>query len=114
MFYRDLKQIYFVKKIIPTAGSYSLIIGLSNGMFFHTFYHHLTKISEIETAVIGPKHRSGGPSKTKIMNYFFRKKIIVNQCLLLILHQNQNLELKYRNVFFSHKCLLSSIVIELS
>ena len=63
MFYSDLKQIYFIK-IVPTTGSHSLIIDLSNDMFFHIFYCHLTKISEIETAVIGPKQRSGGPSKT--------------------------------------------------
>ena len=63
MFYSDLKQIYFIK-IIPKTGSHSLIIDLSNDVFLHIFYRHLTKISEIETAVIGPKYRSGGRSKT--------------------------------------------------
>ena len=48
----------------PT-GSHSLIIDLSNDVFFHIFYRQLTNISEIETAVIGPKHGSGGPSKNK-------------------------------------------------
>ena len=54
----------FHKKIIPTTGSHSLIIDLSNDVFFHVLYHHLTKLSEIETAVIGPKHHSGGLSKS--------------------------------------------------
>ena len=63
MFYSDLISICF-KKIIPTTGSHSLIIDLSNDVFLHIFYRHLTKISEFETAVIGPKHRSGGLSKT--------------------------------------------------
>ena len=49
----------FHKKIIPTTGSHSLFIDLSNDVFFHVFYHYLTKLSEIETAVIGPKHHSG-------------------------------------------------------
>ena len=64
MFYSDLKQIYFIK-IIPTTGSNSLFIYLSNDVIFHIFYRHLTKISEIETAVIRLKHRSGGLSNTK-------------------------------------------------
>ena len=47
------------------TGSHSLIIGLSNdGVFFHIFYRHSTKISEIEMDVIGPKHSSWGLSKT--------------------------------------------------
>ena len=64
MFYRDLKQIYFFyKKIIPASGSNSLIIDLSNNVFFHIFYYHLTKISEVEVAVIGQKIPERGPSK---------------------------------------------------
>ena len=63
MFYGDLKpNLFFL--IILTTGSHSLIIYLSNDVFFHIFYRHLTKISEIETVNIGPKHRGGGPSKT--------------------------------------------------
>ena len=52
-------------------------------------YRHLTKISEIETVGIGPKHWSGGCQKqikTNKINYFFHKKIIVNQCPIIILH----------------------------
>ena len=63
MFYSCLKLIYCIK-MIPKTGSHSLIIDLSNDMYFHIFYRHLTKISEIGTAVIGPKHRNRGPSKT--------------------------------------------------
>ena len=37
MFYSDLKQIYVIK-IIPTTGSHSLIIGLSNNVFLHIFF----------------------------------------------------------------------------
>ena len=50
--------------MILKTGSHSLIIDLSNDVFFHIFYRHLTKISAIEAVEIGPKHRSGGPSKT--------------------------------------------------
>ena len=76
-------------KIILMTGSHSLIIDLSNDVFFHTFYRHLTKISEIKMVGIGPKHRSGGPSKmnkNNEINYVFHKKIIVNQCPIIILH----------------------------
>ena len=69
-----------MKKIL-TTGSNSLIIDLSNDVFFHIFYRHLTEISEIETVDIRPKHRSGGPSKKiktdKIYYFFFHKKIMV-------------------------------------
>ena len=63
MFYSDLKQIYLIKTNSMTC-SYSLIIDLSNDVFFHIFYCHFTKILEIETAVIGPKHQGWGLSKT--------------------------------------------------
>ena len=46
-------------------------------MFFHIFNRQLTNILEIETAVIGPKHGSGGrqkTNKTNKKNYFFAKK----------------------------------------
>ena len=33
MFYSDKKKIYFIKKMIPTTGSHSLIIDLSNDVF---------------------------------------------------------------------------------
>ena len=55
----------FHKKIIPTTGFHSLFIDLFNDVFFHIFYRQLTNLSEIEAAVIGPKHRSGGLSKNK-------------------------------------------------
>ena len=42
-------------------------------MFFHIFNRHLTKISEIETAAIGPKHRSG-PELIKLIIFFGKKK----------------------------------------
>ena len=46
------------------TGSHSLINDLSNDVVFHVFYlHDLTKILEIETAIIGPKHRRGGRQK---------------------------------------------------
>ena len=89
MFYRDLKPNLFHKKIILTTGSHRLIIDLSNDVLFHIFYRHLTKMSEIETVNSGPKHRSGGPSKqieTNKNDYFFHKKISVNQCPIIILH----------------------------
>ena len=41
MFYSDLKQIYFIK-IIPMTGSHSLIIDLSNDVFFHILNGRLT------------------------------------------------------------------------
>ena len=47
------------------TGSLSLIIDLSNDVFFHIFYRNLAKISEIEMVNIGPKHQSRGPSKIK-------------------------------------------------
>ena len=60
MFYSDL----FHKKNNSNDCFHRLIIDLSNDVFFHIFYRHLTKISEIETVDIGPKHRSRGLSKT--------------------------------------------------
>ena len=45
------------------TGSHNSIIDLSSNVFFHIFYHHLTKILGIETIVMEPKHRSGHPSK---------------------------------------------------
>ena len=64
MFYSDLKHVYIIR-IISTIGSHSLIIDLSIVVcFFHKIYCHLAKISEIETAVIRPNHRSVDPSKT--------------------------------------------------
>ena len=48
-------------------------------MFFHIFYRHLTKISEIETVDIGPRNRSGGRQKQIKLIIFFHKNIIVNQ-----------------------------------
>ena len=54
MFYSDLKQIYFIKN------NSSLIADLSNDVgFFYKLFHHLTKISGIETTVIGQKHGAG-------------------------------------------------------
>ena len=58
MFHSDLKP-NLCHKIILTTGSRSLIIDLSDDVFFHTFYRHyllLTKISEIEMLDIRPKH----------------------------------------------------------
>ena len=43
MFYSDLKLNLFHKKIILTTGPHSLIIDLSNDVFFHIIYHHLIK-----------------------------------------------------------------------
>ena len=91
MFNSDLKPNLFHKKIILMPGSHSLIIHLSNDVFFHIFYRHLTKISEIEKVDIGPKHQSGGRQKqikTTVIKslYFFHKKIIVIQYPIIILH----------------------------
>ena len=72
--------------------------------FFHLFYHHLTKILEIETAVIRPKYRSGHPSKTNKINSFFSKKIIVNQYQMIILHISKSkpkAKISYK-MLFSH------------
>ena len=44
-------------------------------MFFHIFYRHLTFILEIESAVIGPKHRSGGRQK-QIKPFFSQNKML--------------------------------------
>ena len=63
MFYSDYKPNLFHEKNL-TTGSHSLITDLSNDVFFHIFYCHLTKISEDETVDIGQKHRSWGSSKT--------------------------------------------------
>ena len=63
MFYSDLKQNLFHKKIILKTGSHNLVIDLSNDVFFRIFYSHLTKLSGIDTVDIRPKHRSGGCQK---------------------------------------------------
>ena len=79
MFNSNLKQILFIIQIILTNGSHSLIIDLSYVLFFHKFYHHLINISKVETAVIGPKQRSGRPSKknqTNKINYFLTRNIL--------------------------------------
>ena len=80
MFYSDLKPNLFHKIIILTTGSHSWIIDLSNDVFFNIFYRHLTKISEIETVDIGPKHRSGSLSKTNKktnkINFFFIRNFL--------------------------------------
>ena len=75
MFYSDLKKYLFhKKKIIPTTGSHSLMIDLSSDVFFHIFYRHLSKISKIETALIGPKNRSRGSPKATKIDYFFSQE----------------------------------------
>ena len=47
MFYSDLKPNLF-HKIILTTGSHSLIIDLSNDVFFHIFYCHLKKYGRLK------------------------------------------------------------------
>ena len=64
-------------KIVPTTGSHSLIIDLSNDVFFHIFYRQLTNILEIEKAVIRTKTLERGfHQKTDKNLLFFRKKIL--------------------------------------
>ena len=43
----NLKQIYFIK-IIQTTGSHSLIIDLSNDVFFHVFIIFLQKFRRLK------------------------------------------------------------------
>ena len=59
MFYSNLKP-NLCHEIILTTGFHSLIIDLSDDVFFNTFYRHflsLTEISEIETVDIRPKNK---------------------------------------------------------
>ena len=65
------------------------VIDLSNDVFFHIIYCQLTNISEIEQP--SSDHNTGAGAvkkqiKTNKINNFFRKKIIANQCPILILH----------------------------
>ena len=57
--------------------------------FFDIFYRHLTKISKIEKVATDQNTGAGARQKeikTNKINYFFHKKIIVNQCPIIILH----------------------------
>ena len=60
MFYSDLKQINLIENNSneATTGSHSFNIDLSNDVLFCIFHRHLTKIPEIETAVIGQNTRA--------------------------------------------------------
>ena len=64
MLYHDLKQINFIEKINQVVPIVRSLIYQMMWFFLNIFYRHSTKISMIETAVIGQNHRSGGPSKT--------------------------------------------------
>ena len=54
---------YFIK-IIPTTGSHSLIIDLSNDVFFRIFYRQLTNILEIKRPSSDQNTGAGTRQKT--------------------------------------------------
>ena len=68
--------------------------------FFHIFYRQLTNISEIKTAVIGSKHRSGGPPKNKLedLKVLRRSPDLLNNVKI---DQGQ-LQLIMKKILFNH------------
>ena len=80
------------------TGSHCLISDLSNDVFFHIFYCHLSKISEIEMLTSDQNTGAGACQKQIKTNNFFFFFSQENYCKLMshnyFTYPNQNLRLK--------------------